>query len=89
VIGLDADNVPTQVHIPDEEVAQRLEAAVNIMQDSTLPALEGRRARPGWMLRSVIVGLSTNVEIGVGPVRVGAVPRARLIFTNSIEPFMP
>ena len=42
-----------------------------------------------WMLRTAVIGLGVNTEVGIGPFKVAALPKFRVAFTNSTDPSLP
>lgn len=89
VIGLDDQGNPVQVMVPGKTYSKHLLTYASTAQDSVVPALGRNKNKSKWMLRTVTVGIRIVTDIGIGPFRVGAVPRARLIFTNHIDPSYP
>jgi len=89
IIGFDSNGNPTQILIPHKEYTKRLLAYTQTVQDSAIPVLERHDKQEGWSLRSIALGIGINAEISIGPYRVGAFPRCRLIFSNSSNPVMP
>ena len=94
VIGLHAEGGHGQTFVPKSEYPRRLLAATLSVQESTLRALEKSppsftTGSSGWMLRTLSIGVEVNASIGIGPLKVGAFPRFRMIFTNNLNPIMP
>ena len=89
VIGMDKNGNPGQVWIGGEDYTSRLGAVLTSVNDSVLPVVNAQSASKSWMLRTVTVGVGVTTEVGIGPWKVGAVPRARLIFSNSSDPTLP
>jgi len=89
VIGFDEHGNPAQVEISGKEYSKRLSAVISSVPESTLEALGESSTRSGWMLRTAVVGIGVGAEIGIGPFKIGALPRARLLFSNSTEPAIP
>lgn len=89
MVGSDLNGEPAIVNVPQNEYVERLKSVLINANDSVVPFLQKREAKPGWMLRTVVVGLGVSTEIGIGPFKVGATPRSRLVFTNSSNPMVP
>jgi hypothetical protein len=92
VLGIDARGQPAQAVMDETEYGHRLSAAVTTYRDSAAAALQQQQAAsPGaaWNLRNLIVGIGVDAEVGFGPIRIGAVPAMRLIFSNAKEPDFP
>lgn len=90
ILGLDDAGNPVEVKLTAQEYAERLQASMLTVQDSTAAALASRAPTPGWMLRTAIVGVGVGVEVGVGPIwKIKAIPRFRLAFSNSKDPVLP
>lgn len=86
VIGFDSNNNPAQVWVPEKEYSNRVSSAADSLQESALPVLAKRSADSPWGLRTVVVGLGVNTQIGIGPFQIGALPRFRVVFSNSTDP---
>jgi len=96
VIGTDANGNPAQVEVPGPVYSSRLNTVLTSIQDSVIPVLNERDAAASerttaqpWLLRTMAFGVGVNAEIGVGPITIGALPRTRLVFTNSTDPSLP
>src|SRR4051812_4624307 len=89
VIGFNEKGEPAQILILEKEYTKRFTALTQSVQDSAVPVLDKHESRSAWMLRTLSFGIGMNAEIGIGPFKVGAFPRMRLIFTNSSEPTLP
>ena len=92
VLGIDARGQPAQAVMDEAEYGHRLSAAVTTYRDSAATALQQQQAaNPGaaWNLRSLLIGIGVDAEVGFGPIRIGAVPAMRLLFTNAKEPDIP
>ena len=89
VIGTDEYGNPTSVPIDVSEYSDRLSKALIDVQDSVIPVLNKRESRSGWMLRTIVFGIGLTTEIGIGPFKVGALPRSRLVFSNNVDPQFP
>ena len=83
VIGVDEKGNPTQVFIPKKEYSKRVTLATSSIEESIIPVLMKRDSNPPLQLRTISMGVGVNTEIGIGPFRIGALPRFRLIFSNS------
>ena len=90
MLGFDNHGAPVEVLVPETEYRKNLKQAVLAMETSTLPVLQKKaRSAPGWMLRSAVVGLGVNTELGLGEVKFSILPRFRIGFSNAKEPSMP
>ena len=89
MIGIDANGNPAQAFAPESEYSKRLIAVASSVQDSTLPVLNQLEGHSAWILRNISIGIGVNAEIGIGPFKIGAFPRFRMVFTNSSEPSLP
>ncbi|MEO5968621.1 MAG: hypothetical protein ABIQ95_01735, partial [Bdellovibrionia bacterium] len=88
-IGIDSKGNPSQVFVPEKDYSKRVIEVVSSINDSALPALNRQKIRPGWMVRTIAIGVVANVQVGIGPFQIGAVPRSRFIFSNSTDPTIP
>lgn len=90
VITEDANGNPMVTEVSATEYSARYRATVSTMNDSLMNAINvSANKNMNWHLRTIAVGIGINMEIGVGPLKVGAVPKSRLIFTNSTNPSLP
>jgi hypothetical protein len=91
VIGIDEQGKVVEEFVPEVLFKEKLSTAVQSVQDSTAKAIKKQIQVPGrWMLRSIVVGLGVNMEIKAGPIiKLGALPRFRVAFTNAVEPSVP
>lgn len=90
VITQDANGKPTVVEVSAKEYSLRYKSTVSTMNDSLMEALNfSAYKNQKWHLRTISVGIAVNMEFGVGTMKVGAVPKSRLIFTNSTNPSLP
>jgi len=89
MIGVDSQGNPVQVFVPEKEYSERVVAVASSVNDSALPALNRQKTRPGWMVRTLTIGINASAQIGIGPFQIGAVPRFRFIFSNSTDPTLP
>lgn len=91
VIGLDVNGQPAQQLIPRSEYINRVYASVSSIEESTVTVLKKRAhlSCSSWKLRTVSVGIAASTTIGLGPIQVGAMPRFRMMFTNSLDPPLP
>lgn len=90
VITQDANGKPMVVEVSAKEYSLRYKSTVSTMNDSLMEALNySAHKNQQWHLRTISVGIAVNMEFGVGTMKVGAVPKSRLIFTNSINPPIP
>lgn len=91
VIGVDEEGKVIENFVPEMMFKERLTSAIQAVQDSTAKAIKKQNLIPSkWMLRTIVVGLGVNMEIKAGPIiRLGALPRFRVAFTNAVEPSVP
>ena len=90
MVGLDKDGVPVEVVVPDAEYKSNLKKAIASVQTSALPVLQKKsEIYTGWMLRSAVFGLGVNIELGLGEIKFGILPRFRIGFSNAKEPSIP
>lgn len=90
VIALDGSGKPIVVEVSAKEYSLRYKSTVSTTNDSLMEALDITPAKNRqWHLRTITVGLGVNMEFGVGPFKVAAVPKSRLFFTNSTNPPLP
>ncbi|MBI3556952.1 MAG: hypothetical protein HY074_11870 [Deltaproteobacteria bacterium] len=89
LIGLDDDKNPVEVLVSKADYAKRMGTAVTAVQDSALPALNRRALGGDWLLRTLVVGIGVNAEIGIGPYKASALPKFRVVFSNSTDPTLP
>lgn len=90
MVGLDKDGAPVETLVPATKYRQNLKTAIVGLQTSTLPVLQKKSQKgSGWMLRSAVVGLGVNMELGLGEIKFGILPRFRVGFSNAKEPSMP
>ncbi|MEO5968338.1 MAG: hypothetical protein ABIQ95_00300, partial [Bdellovibrionia bacterium] len=60
VIGVDSKGNPSQVFVPEKDYSNRVLAMVSTVNDSALLALNRQKIRPGFMLRTVTIGVAAN-----------------------------
>jgi hypothetical protein len=90
MIGFDSNGNANEFEIPQETYEKNLALAVQSVRQSTLSALNAQRQTQTWLLQSVTVGISADIEVGNELIfKVTAVPRFRLVFSNSKEPLTP
>lgn len=90
VIGYDKNGQLEQVMVPEKEFSARLQTLVTTSNDSVLPVLsKSDKDDGGWMIRTFAMGVGINASVGIGAWTVGAVPKSRMIFTNSSSPTLP
>lgn len=90
MVGIDKDGLPVEVTMPAGKYQNQLKKAIVAVEASTLPVLQKKSAgSSGWLLRTVVVGLGVNTEIGLGEVKFGILPRFRIGFSNAKEPAVP
>jgi hypothetical protein len=90
VVGINEKGEQETIEITQEEYKQKAGAAALTVYDSIMPVLKQEEPKPSkWGMRVVGVGLGVTAEFGIGPVKVGAIPKLRLIFTNHTNPPLP
>jgi hypothetical protein len=89
VIGVDSKGNPSQVFVPEKEYSKIVVEVTSTINDSALPALNRQKTRPGFMMRTALIGVGASAQVGIGPFQIGAVPRSRFIFSNSTDPVIP
>lgn len=89
LVGLDKNSNPVETFLSKPEYTRRLNTAVTAVNRSALPALSHQTQSSGYALRTAVIGMSINAEIGIGPFKIGAVPRFRVAYTNSADPALP
>ena len=83
VVGLDADGKEISTMVPRHTYVQRMAGGVDEMQQSVLPAMDGRAARQMMRLRELRLGLSVKGEVGLGELfKLAGNIGVRLGFTN-------
>jgi hypothetical protein len=100
IIGFDANHNPVQIFVPAKQYSSRMAALATNIYDSALPVVKQRETQSScdpsscqgtdhshWSLRAIAIGVGVQSEIGIGPFRLGAVPKTRLIFTNLKDPY--
>lgn len=89
LVGLDEKDNPAEAVLSRKDYADKVGKALATVQESSVPVLESRNASSGFMLRTLVIGIGVSAEAGIGPFKVGAVPRFRVAFTNSSDPSLP
>lgn len=90
MVGLSKEGAPVEVLVPESKYKDNLKRAIVEVHNSTLPVLEKKADfTKGWMLRTVVVGVGVNMEIGIGEAKFGILPRFRVGFSNAKEPSVP
>lgn len=91
VIGTDAEGKAQVLEVPKSAYVQRLSLSATTMNDSLMDAFNevNMTSATAWHLRTVGIGLASTIEIGLGKFKIGATPRVRLLFTNSLTPSLP
>lgn len=90
MVGLDKNGAPVEVLVPESQYKDNLKKALVEVHSSTLPVLEAKSDfTKGWMLRTVVVGVGVNMELGIGEAKFGILPRFRVGFSNAKEPSVP
>jgi hypothetical protein len=90
VLGIDENGTQFEERVSPTELADRLKATMTALQGAMASALANQGASSGWMLRTAVAGVGASAEVGVGPVlKLKAVPRFRMVFSNSKDPALP
>ena len=89
LVGLDASGNSVELGVSKSKYTERMGTLISTVNESAIPALAHRPAAKALQLRTVVVGVGISTEIGLGPFKVGAVPRVRVAFTNSSDPVVP
>ncbi len=91
MIGIDEQGQAIEIFVPEVVYKDKLQTAIQSVQESTTKAIQRQSSQvSNWMLRTVVVGIGVNMEIKVGPIiKLGALPRFRIAFTNAVEPSVP
>ncbi len=90
MVGLDKNGAPVDVLVPEAEYRENLRKALTDVQTSTIPVLQNKsETSKGWLLRTAVVGIGVNMEIGIGEWKFGVLPRFRVGFSNAKDPAMP
>lgn len=90
MLGIDKDGSPVEVMISEEKYKDNLKLGIASVIKSGLPVLEKKvESGKGWMLRSAVIGLGVNLEVGFGKLKYGFLPRFRVGFSNAKEPSIP
>jgi hypothetical protein len=90
LVGADEKGQQVEVKLDPREYAERLHAAMAMIQQSTLEAVSTRAAEPRWALKTVVVGASISGEISAGPIlKLKAVPGFKLVFSDNADPALP
>lgn len=90
MVGLDNKGEPVEVEVPEKKYQENLKKAIMGVELSALPTLQKKsESSKGWMLRSAVLGIGVNMEVGLGEAKFGILPRFRVGFSNAKEPSMP
>ncbi|MGZ3774776.1 MAG: hypothetical protein ACXVCY_13205 [Pseudobdellovibrionaceae bacterium] len=90
VISEDKNGKPVIAEVSAKEYSSRYQSTVSTTSESLMQALEGStNNNQQWLLRTITVGIAANMEFGVGTMKIAAIPKSRLIFTNSTKPYLP
>ncbi|HUP58318.1 MAG TPA: hypothetical protein VM598_12750 [Bdellovibrionota bacterium] len=90
LVGADEEGKAVEVRLDPREYAERLLAAMTLIQDSALQAVAARASDPRWSLKTVVVGVSVGAEISAGPIlKLKAVPGFKLVFSYDQDPALP
>lgn len=90
MVGVDNSGSPVDVLVPEAQYKANLKKALVAVETSTLPVLQNKSESPkGWMLRTAVIGIGVNMNIGIGEWKFGVLPRFRVGFTNSNDPSVP
>ena len=92
LVGLDKDGKTIETSIAPVEYVSRLSTATESVLSSTVEALgkSASAAAKPWKVRTIVVGVGAELEVGVGPIlKLKAVPRFRVAFSDSDDPALP
>jgi hypothetical protein len=90
VVGINESGKEETIELTQEEYRQKTGAAALTVYDSLMPVLNKEEPKPSkWGLRVLGVGIGVTAEFGIGPVKVGVIPKMRFIFTNHSNPPLP
>lgn len=90
MVGLDSNGKQLFVDVSQDVYEKSLANAVQSVEQSVLSTLNQHAQAKPWVLQSITVGISASVEFGNELIlKVSAVPRFRLVFSNSKEPVTP
>lgn len=87
IVGINEKGEEVTFNLTQEEYKQKTSAAAITVYDSLMPVLNKQEPKPSkWGMRVLGVGIGVTAEFGIGPVKVGAIPKMRFIFTNHTKP---
>jgi len=90
MVGLDNNGQEVAVEVPEKKYKENLKKAIVGVEMSALPTLQKKSEKSkGWMLRTAVLGLGVNMEVGLGELKFGILPRFRVGFSNAKEPSVP
>lgn len=89
ILELDENGNPTQKLAPKEEYSRRFEALAKSVHDSALPVLVDHDQNHKARLRTLVIGVGAEADVGIGPFKIGAYPRFRMLFCNSRDITVP
>lgn len=90
LVGLNNKGEAVEMEVQEKKYQENLRKAIVGVELSALPTLQKKsESSKGWMLRSAVLGIGVNLEIGLGEAKFGVLPRFRMGFSNAKEPSMP
>lgn len=90
MVGVDDNGKSVEVEVPEEKYKENLKKAIVGVQMSALPTLQKKsETSKGWMLRTAVLGIGVNLEVGLGELKFGILPRFRVGFSNAKDPSVP
>lgn len=90
MVGLNDKGESVEVEVQEKKYQENLKKAIIGVELSALPTLYKKsESSKGWILRSAVLGLAVNMEVGLGEAKFGILPRFRVGFSNAKEPSMP
>lgn len=76
--------------VNEQKYAEHLADGLVSVQESVIPALDEKTSGDTkWKLRTAVIGFGVKLEGGIGPFKVGVVPRVRAAFANGQKPPIP
>lgn len=90
MMGLSNTGEPIDVVVSNDVYKENLKKAIAAVEMSSLPTLQKKsESAKGWMLRTAVVGIGVNLEVGIAEIKFGVLPRFRIGFSNAKEPSVP
>src|SRR5690349_19402975 len=86
MVGLNNKGEEVKVEVQEKKYQANLRKAITGVELSALPTLQKKsESSKGWMLRSAVLGIAVNMEVGLGEAKFGILPRFRVGFSNAKE----